>query len=288
MIDSHIHIMPERRTRGLVRWIKRAFPGHPSSEEMTADDILADVEACGTTRAFNLVFPLAEEETPELNEFSRDIAAQYPQLVPFGSVHLQTSRKDEVAEHCLTALGLAGIKLHPYAQRFEAFCRDFEPLYAKLDELGRPFLVHTGFDAFYQRTQDLGYLHGMLERYPGMPVVLVHALFPRFKLAYELMGEFPQLYLDMTNVPGTLKLYRAVPEVAATQGDGDVVARESGYFEGLLEDFSARIMFGTDHPVGMGSPEQIYADLDSFHLEEKVREDLVGGTAARLLASIGF
>ena len=118
IIDSHIHIIPAGRTASLVRWIKRLFPAHPSFEAMTPDDIIADIRACGTTRAFNFVFPLKDEETGMLNEFSRELSRSYPMLVPFGSLHVDTPRKDEVAEHCIVKLGLAGIKLHPYAQGF--------------------------------------------------------------------------------------------------------------------------------------------------------------------------
>jgi predicted TIM-barrel fold metal-dependent hydrolase len=283
IIDSHIHILPTRRSASLVRWIKRAFPGHPSSEEVTPDDIIADITACGASRAFNFVFPLKEEETEGLNSFSRDIAGTYPMLVPFGSVHVETTRKDEVVERCLGEYGLAGIKLHPYAQRFEAFSPEFEPVFRVLEEHRRPFVVHTGFDVFYGRAQDLDYMQRILEEHPGMPVVLVHALFPRFKLAYALMETHPLLYLDMTNVPGTLRLYMDAPSEMAKQAGADEVTREIDHFEALLADFSERIMFGTDHPVGMGSVAEIYAGLDSFGLDEAVRCELVGLTAERFL-----
>ena len=283
IIDSHIHILPSRRSASLVRWIKRAFPSHPSHEGMTPDDILADITACGAEKAFNFVFPLKAEETESLNEWSRDVAARYEMLVPFGSVHLETARKDEVVERCLGEYSLAGIKLHPYAQRFEAFSPEFEPVFRVLEERGRPFVVHTGFDTFYQQTQDLDYMQRMLDEHPAMPVVLVHALFPRFRLAHELMARHPLLYLDMTNVPGTLRLYLDTPDAAALAPDTADVLRELDHFHSLLQDFSPRIMFGTDHPVGMGSVRQIYKDLDSFELDEEVRRDLMGDSARRFL-----
>ncbi|MHB8896203.1 MAG: amidohydrolase family protein [Candidatus Geothermincolia bacterium] len=284
MVDSHIHIIPPGRTASLVRWIKRLFPSHPSREDMTPDDIIADISACGTVKAFNFVFPLREEETWPLNEFSRNVAFEHRMLVPFGSMHLDTPRKDEAVERCIVELGLAGIKLHPYAQGFEAFSPAFEPMYAKLEELRRPFLVHTGFDEFYGATQDLDYLRGVLDRHPGMPVVLVHALCPRFELAYGLLEKYPQLYLDMTNVPGTIRLYEELPEAVRDNAEvfGDM-RRELEHFRAILEDFSGRVMFGTDHPAGMGSPEQVYEDFDSLGLGEKIRTDLLRNSALRFL-----
>lgn len=283
--DSHVHLLPERRSRSLVRWIKRAFPEHPSREGITHEQIIADLRGCGVEVAFNLVFPLREDETDDLNDFSAELGRRFDFIIPFGSLHAQTPRKDEVAERCLVEKGLAGMKLHPYAQGFEAFSREFEPLFGKLNELGRPFIVHTGFDVFYGRTQDLDYLRGMLERYPEMPVVLVHSLFPRFRLAHELMGEHPKLYVDMTNVVSAIKWYLDAPPATWTEmaADRELFDSNLDYFQQILEDFSDRAMFGTDHPVGMGSPEQIYADFESFGFAPEVRRDLLGATARRFL-----
>ena len=283
IIDSHIHVIPPARTASLVRWIKRAFPEHPSREDMTPEEVLAELRACGVVRAFNFVFPLKEEETVSLNTFSRDIALRFPMLVPFGSMHVETPRKGEVAEHCLTELGLAGIKIHPYAQRFEVFCREFEPLFETLSRFGRPFVVHTGFDDFYNRTQDLDYLRRILDRYPEMPVVLVHSLFPRFGLALELLRLHPKVYLDMTNVPSSIRLYQRAPELFAGQQDATGLDGEAENFERLLSEWHERIMFGTDHPVGMGSPEQIFADLESFEMTAEAMNNILYATAARFL-----
>jgi len=157
-------------------------------------------------------------------------------------------------------------------------------MYSKLAELRAPFFVHTGFDEFYGGSQDLEYLETILERYPDMPVVLVHGLCPRFELAYSLMERYGQLYLDMTNVPGTIGLYGVMPDAVRDNAQvfGDV-AHELEQFHAILSDFSGRVMFGTDHPAGMGSPDQVYRDFDSLDLAEGVRLDLLRDTAERFL-----
>jgi uncharacterized protein len=286
--DAHIHILPAARTASLVRWLQRAFPGSSARQDITAREILADLEACGIQGAFNFVFPLRPEETEPLNLFSREVGLRYPQVVPFGSVHLETPRKDEVAERCICEYGLAGIKLHPYAQRFEVFCSDFEPLYRKLDEIKKPLFVHTGFDAFYGQSQDLDYLRGMLERYPGMPVVLVHSLFPRLRLARELIAGYEQLWLDMTNSLSMVRWFRDAGGNAWNEHYGEEAEAEMECFEPLVAEFSSRVLFGTDHPVGMGTVAQIYADLDSFGFDPTVRANLAGGAAQSFLEKIGW
>lgn len=286
--DAHLHIMPPERIAGLVRWIQKAFPGHPARQDITPDEMLDDLRSVGVTNAFNFVFPLREEETEPLNLFNRDIGRRYPQLVAFGSLHVETPCKDEVAERCILEYGLAGIKLHPYAQRFEVFCPEFEPLYRKLDELGKPLFVHTGFDEFYGRTQDLDCLRGILERYPGMQVVLVHSLFPRLRLARELVSDYDQVWLDMTNSLSMVRWSRTAPSAMWVDHFGEEPEAEMDCFESLVEEFSRRILFGTDHPVGMGTVEQIYADLDSFGFDDEVKADLTGRSALALLEKTGW
>jgi predicted TIM-barrel fold metal-dependent hydrolase len=279
IIDAHVHLLPENRSRSLVRWVKKFYPAHPTSEDITIDEVLCDLSGCGVGTFFNLVFPLWEEETEQLNLFSKEIAERYDNVVGFGSLHLETPNKDEVAERCIVEYGLAGIKLHPYAQRFEVFSPEFDPLYRKLDEMGKPFVVHTGFDLFYRRTQDLSYLRDILERCPNMPVVLAHALFPRFKLAYELLSDYPRVYLDMTNSITCMRWYEDAPAFWGDKLGGEELEQNAEHFHMLFEQFSSRILFGTDHPVGMGPPVQLYDDLDWFGFDSGVRANLLGRTA---------
>lgn len=60
------------------------------------------------------------------------------------------------------------------------------------------------------------------------------------------------------------------------------------YYDTILEGIgphSERIMFGTDHPAGSGTLEEIDRTLDRVGLGESVRERLVGGTAERFVRS---
>lgn len=277
--------MPGYRTAGLVRWIKRAFPDHPSRQDLTCEEMVGELQAAGCARAFNFVFPLDDEETEPLNRFSDEIARRHPMLVPFGSMHAATPDKGGVAETCINEMGLAGIKLHPYAQRFEVFCDEFDPLFARLNALRAPLFVHTGFDTFYGRKLDLKRLERTLEKYPEMPLVLVHCLFPRFELAHRLVESHPGLFLDLTNVPGTLRLYDSFPgDVSTFDPDFHDGARLVESLHALVEEHSDRIMYGTDYPVGMGPPSRIFEDLDGLGFSGKAVGDLRYATAARFLS----
>ncbi len=293
-VDTHVHIMPPRRMRGLVRWVKKFTPGFPVSEDITAEEIVASLRACGIPLFFNLVFPLWEEETEDLNRFNRELCAGIPEAVPFGSLHIETPDKEREARRCIEEYGFLGMKLHPYAQGFPAFGEEMRPLFEVLHEHGRPLLVHTGFDVFYGMYMDLEEMEGVMRDYPGMQLVAVHALFPRFRLAHHLMEEYPNFWLDMTNTISCLRLHDGL----RSQGDSlppsasslemEEVEENLPYFHRLLEDFSDRIMYGTDFPVGFGYHHALLDDLRFFRLERGVEENLLAGAARNLLTRCGF
>jgi predicted TIM-barrel fold metal-dependent hydrolase len=279
--DSHVHILPPDRHKRLVRRL-----GTESYlEDLTPVEMLDEIKKCGVIKVFNLVFPLQEEETESINIWSKEIGEKFHNVIPFGSMHIETQRKDEVAERCLFEYGLAGLKFHPHAQGFEFFSQPFESLFRKLDELKRPVIVHTGFDALYGRSTDLEYLRGVLERYPGMVITLAHSLFPKFKLVYEMMGDYPHLYTDMTYVIPLMKYFKEAsqPDLKDFPEDPEEVLANIDYFDALLEDYSERIMLGTDYPVGFGSPSQIYEDLFAFGFSDDIMANLLGNAARRFI-----
>ena len=44
-------------------------------------------------------------------------------------------------------------------------------------------------------------MEDMLESYPELPVVLAHAGYPDLDWGFSLAERFPQVWLDLTNVP---------------------------------------------------------------------------------------
>ena len=69
-----------------------------------------------------------------------------------------------------------------------------------------PLYVHTGFDEWYGWGYDLGELERIAERHPEIPLVLCHCAFPRLEWAAEMARRHPQVWLDTTNVFGSIEL----------------------------------------------------------------------------------
>lgn len=291
-IDPHVHILPPRRMKGLVRWARSFTPGFPVSEDITPEEIVESLRTAGVTRFFNLVFPLWEEETEELNRFNRDLCAGIPEAVPFGSVHIATRDKEGETLRCIEEYGFVGMKLHPFAQRFPAFTPEMYPMFRVLDRYHRPLLVHTGFDEFYGMRMDLEAMERVLDEFPGMQVVAVHSLFPRFRFAYHCMEKYTNLWLDVTNTVSCIRLYRDLKEKGGEVPGADSLEMEVlednyDYLFALFRDYSHRIMYGTDFPVGFGCHAALLEDLRFLELGKEVERNLLQGAVSALLERCG-
>lgn len=266
-IDSHVHILPEERLGGLMRWILRLVPAHPIPEMVTAKDIVDDLKRRGVTHFFNLVYPLKEEETDPLNDFNRCLCSEIPGAIPFASMHQDTRDKARVAEELLESYPFVGFKFHPFVQGFDPWDKRMDPLYAFLQEAGKPVILHTGFEDYYGKPMPVAELAGLLKRYPRLPMVFAHMAFPEVGAAFSLLEEYPDLYLDATLV---LPYLRAECEafLASLPGGLGIV---DVLMEGI-ERHAERILYGSDHPAGMGGLSEIYKDLRDLPVSEEVKQ----------------
>lgn len=278
LIDSHVHVMPPARLKGLARWILRAFPDHPVSESINADLIVGQLKQAGVTHFFNFVYPLQAEETESLNQFNLEFCAKTPGAVPVASLHQDTPKKAALAESLFERHPFLGMKFHPFVQRFDPWDERMAPLYRFLEEIGRPVFFHTGFEAFYGMEMPIDKLRKLLQRYPKLPVVFVHMAFPEIETVFALLEEFPELTLDATNV---LSIFREAfkPLVESLPNSTQVI---DSLLRGI-ENFSERILFGSDHPVGMGALPDIYRDLETLPISDHAKENLSTETARRLV-----
>lgn len=268
-IDTHVHIMTDRRVQGLARWMKKAFPRHPVSETTTSMDLVDDLKKGGVTHFFNLVFPISVDETEGLNAFNIEFCEKIPGAIPFAGIHQDTPDKAAFAEKLLSGGKVAGFKLHPFIQRFDPWDPRMDDLYAVLQEAGKPVFLHTGFEAFYGKTMPVEQLRNLLRRFPRLPAVFVHMGFPELPQVFDMLDEFPELYLDATGVfvflRNSFKPYLEPP-------------LDDGAFEHLLEHkletYKDRIFFGSDHPVGWGDIGTIYKDLTFVPVSDTTRQCL--------------
>ncbi len=261
-----------------MRWVHRGMPGHPVPVDITVDEAIADLRAAGVTEFFAAVFPLAPGEARELNRFNSGLARRVPGMIPLGTAHQDDDDPGAVAAEALGPLGLKGIKLHPMVMKMAPADARMAGVYAVAQEAGRPLLVHTGFEEGYGRTAEKAQWEGLFRAYPRLTFILAHAFFPDLAYAFSLLPRFENVLLDLTNVIGMLQWRNGPLPFGVSRSPW-----EPRQFAAALDANASRVLFGSDHPAGVGTMEQIVRQVETFGLEKESVERILYGNARALI-----
>jgi hypothetical protein len=282
-IDAHVHIFPQRRLDGLSIWLGKVLAGHPSAgKKFEVDTLIQELGESESRYIFNLVYPMKACETDELNNFNYNLGKTYKTIIPFGSLHVENSDKKVIVEQCLKDYQFIGFKLHPYVQ---GFCVDDDRLfcaYETMNEFGALLNIHTGFDFIYPKKEKivtLSAIENLIKRFPSIIFLIAHMFYPRLSEAVYLLDTYSNVYADMTNIFS-----------AIIQDEERNIQRENEreILEEACKKWSSRMIFGSDHPVGMSDLNTIYSDFHSFGLNEDTVRDLAHRSAYALLKKSGF
>jgi hypothetical protein len=262
--DCHTHLFPDARMGGLLRWIHRAIPDFDVPVDITADQAVADLRASGAVRWANLLFPIAPGEASGLHAYGAALAQRVPEITAFGGVHADDRDPVGVVQEAVNGYGVAGLKFHPMVQQFNPWDDRLSGVLRYMNQIEAPIYIHTGYDEWYGHEFDRQGMETMLDTYPRMPVVLPHLAFPDLAWAFGLAERFPQVWLDLTNVPGSFEWFGA---------EDDDVLRQM-LFDGV-DLYRDRILMGTDYPAGMGNLEQILEQYRSIGFSEAQLEHVM-------------
>jgi predicted TIM-barrel fold metal-dependent hydrolase len=285
IIDVHVHLYPPRRMGGLMRWLRREIPDHPVPDDVTVGQVVADLEGAGVERFCAAVFPIGPGEAGELNRFLAELSRSVPGMVPLGSVHPDDPDPEGLAREAFRDLGLEGIKLHPQVMKISAADPRLGPVFSLAQEAGRFVLVHTELTERHgpAREREMEEWERLFSRYPRLPFVLAHMFFPDLSWAFSLAERFDNLFLDLTNVPELLawpgeSLPFGVPR--GTWGREELAA--------AFESHPGRVVFGSDHPAGMGSLAEVIRGVETLGLSEGTLRGIMYGNARGLFDRLGL
>ncbi len=155
--------------------------------------------------------------------------------------------------------GVVGVKAHPFWHRFAPV--DLLPVAERIAALGKPMLLHLGFDGH-------GDYQALLKAVPGLKLVLAHAGFPRFSKTWEEIKDMPDVYVDLSSTiyVGEPTMRQAVRALGAD-----------------------RCLFGTDGPFGSPAPSggfdlgMIKRRITRLFPDEQVQAKLLGGNFLKIV-----
>lgn len=270
-IDAHVHIMTHRRVRGGIKWVRPVAPDYETlSLDVTTTELLNHLKEEGVEAFFNFFYPLAPGETEQINHWHHNFANNCPSAIPFASLHVGDENKTKIISQALDQQQFVGFKFHPYIQGFSIMDDRLTKVFEELQERECPVVFHTGFSEFYRRPSMVDDTRAFLKRYPRITAVIAHMLYPDLPLEDwpTLLDEYPNLYLDTTNTllycqPGT---------------------PDSEKLQRLLELYSARIVFGTDFPMGTLYPTGKLHDIAAKTCpNQDSLDNLMWRTACRII-----
>jgi len=261
--DCHTHLFPDKRMGGLMRWIHRAVGDFDVPVDITADQAIEDLRASGAVRWANLLFPIAPGEATGLHAYGAALAERVTEITPFGGVHADEADPLGVAQEAIEGFGMAGLKFHPMVQQFNPWDDRLADVLTYLEERRAPIYIHTGYDEWYGHKFDRTGMEQMLDRHADLPVVLPHIGFPDLQWGFGLADRFSNVWLDLTNVPGSF----------AWAGHDSDDLRQT-LFDGVSRHLD-RVLMGTDYPAGMGSLDQILRQYETVGFSEAQLEHVM-------------
>ena len=236
--------------------------------------LLAQEEAAGVERLVVLPITSRPRRVGELNRWVARAGREHPQVIPFGILHPLGDVEGDLA--LLRELGLKGVKLHPFVQRFSLELPESDALLGLLAESGLPLILDTThLSGLFRAKPHLEPIMSLFDfpdctpehiaraaaAHPGLKIVAAHL---GCLYGWERLGpllDLDNVYFDLAFMNGLLP-------------DGQIVdiIRRKG---------PQRIIYGTDAP--WREPVGFRRWFEELPLTAAEKEQIAAGTISRLL-----
>jgi uncharacterized protein len=267
MIDIHVHFFPASVFRAIWDYFETASRGlWPIRYRLHGREHVDALASRGVERFTTLVYAHKPGLAAYLNDFVRESADEFPQLIPFGTVYAGDGGGEVEARRLFEEYGFYGIKLHPFVSGEELDDPRLFPVYDAMQALGKVLVCHPGSGPVYPQTDGADRVRAVLTRFPALKVVVAHCGALEYGDYAALAGDFEGVYFDT-----------AMNCVHTHVFAGNCPGRD---FFLAHED---RMLFGSDFPNIPYEYDDQVASLRGLGLGPRAEAKLFGGNAARLL-----
>ena len=227
--------------------------------------LLESHAASGIDTVWNLPYAHKAGMARGLNESMLEVATEYGNhgvaIVSGCTVHPDD---DDPAEDLRIAVqnGAGVLKLHCSVGNYEPTNPALAPVLEAAGELGIPVTIHAGHSITgHTEVSELAPISESVANHPGTTFILAHSGHHSYNEAMELMRVHPNLVCDLTPV-----IYEPVPITAAD-----------------ANEFSDRILFGTDAPNTGKTAAELLEHLHATGLSDSAYEKITTLNAKRLI-----
>ena len=276
-IDTHVHVQSDSTGRRSLPddllAAMDAYFGH-APRDLDIDELAAYYRGLNMAAVvFTVDARTMFDHLPNSSAEIAEGAARHPDvLIPFGSVDPRTGPAAiDLARQLVAENGVRGFKFHPTVQGFDPSAEEFAPLWAAIDELGVPIVVHTGQTGVGAglpggyglkiRYSNPMLLDDVAADHPGLTIILAHPSVPWQDEALSMAAHKANVYIDLS---GWSPKYFS-----------PALVRQAG---SILQD---KVLFGSDFPAL--TPERWLDDFAKLELKDAVIPKILKANAARLL-----
>lgn len=266
VIDAHTHLMPERLGLAIRRFFEQGISSglvYPIDNQTVLERLATE----GVTQVWNLPYAHRSGIAPKLNadllSLADGLSNQRIQIVSGCTVHPDDAEPVRDLAHAVQA-GARVLKLHCSVGEYQPNDSRLTPVLAEAGVLGIPIVIHAG-KAVSGSTdeQDLKPIGDIASKHKETTFVLAHFGHHASGAAIGLLRRHQNLLADLTPV-----VMEPVPLSAE-----------------LAEEFSDRLLFGSDAPNTGCSVTSLVDGLQSLKLDPATYAKITHGNAERLVPS---
>jgi predicted TIM-barrel fold metal-dependent hydrolase len=138
----------------------------------------------------------------EFNEWLGDLAAADGRFVPLAAVDPRYLPMDELLDHldALVARGFVGVKIHPPLQNLDLSSGDADRLLDHCERNNLVVLSHSGPDRVGSGRGEPNAFRPVLNRHPGLRLVLAHLGGAAWRQAADLARDYPSVAFDLCEI----------------------------------------------------------------------------------------
>lgn len=235
LIDVHTHFMPRRVLEKVWAYFDSGGPlvgrPWPIAYRHEEEQRLALLREFGVRAFTSMLYPHKPGMARWLNDWAADFAARTPDCLHTATFHAEPGAADDVRR--ALEQGARVFKCHLQVGGYDPGDPTLKDVWGMLAEAGVPVVTHCGSGPAPGPFTGPGPIGAVLERNPGLPLVVAHLGMPEYEEFLGLAERYGNVMLDTT--------------MAFTQ-----FAEEAAPFPRAalprLEALGDRVLLGTDFP----------------------------------------
>ncbi|MGH3309065.1 MAG: amidohydrolase family protein [Streptomyces sp.] len=235
LIDVHTHFMPERVMAKVWQYFDSAGPltGRPWPILYRMDEAqrLARIRAFGVRAFTAMIYPHKPDMASWLNSWAAGFAARTPDCLHTATFYPEAGATGYV--HRAVEEGARIFKAHLQVGGYDPNDPMLDGVWGLLRDSGTPVVIHCGHGPAPGPHTGPGPMGKLLERFPGLPLIIAHLGTPDYTDFLDLAAGDPQVMLDTT-----------MTFTDWSERDAPFPRHELP----RLRDLQDRILLGTDYP----------------------------------------